>query len=97
MGHPLIVEGDEPKSAFFSSFSCRRQASLLKSETGANHSKSEVTQAIQRRLIGYSVEVFTESLGENAGTVECTSEESDRGMEFQIVGVAEDVVNGPVR
>ena len=28
----------EPKSAFFSSFSCRRQASLLKSETWATHS-----------------------------------------------------------
>jgi hypothetical protein len=34
------VEGKEPKSAFFSSFSCRRRASLPKSETWATHSRS---------------------------------------------------------
>ena len=55
------------------------------------------TQAIQCRLIGYSVEVFAESFGENAGTIGCTREESDRGMKFQIVGVAKDVVNCPAR
>ena len=54
-------------------------------------------QAIQRRLIGYSVEVFAESFSENAGTIGCTREESDRGMKFQIVWVAEDVVNCLVR
>jgi hypothetical protein len=50
-------------------------------------------QAIERRLIRYSVEVFAESFGKNAGTVSGTREEGYRGVELQIVGVAEDVVN----
>jgi hypothetical protein len=37
VGHPAMVMGIEPKSAFVSAFTCHRQASLLKSETWATH------------------------------------------------------------
>jgi hypothetical protein len=55
------------------------------------------TQAIQRRLIGYSVEVFAESFGKNAGTIGGTREKGYRRVELQIVRIAEDIVNCPVR
>jgi hypothetical protein len=37
-GTRQLVEGIEPKSAFVPPFTCRRQASLLKSQTWATHS-----------------------------------------------------------
>ena len=38
VGHPAMVAGLEPKSAFPPSSTCYRQASLLKIETGATRS-----------------------------------------------------------
>jgi hypothetical protein len=45
-GTRQLVEGIEPKGAFLLPSTCYRQASLLKSETWATHSKLEVAAFI---------------------------------------------------
>ena len=57
-----LVEGIEPKSALFSPFSCRRQASLLKSETWATHSKRSIRASHTR----YPVEPAVTGRGTSA-------------------------------
>jgi hypothetical protein len=68
------------------------------------HRKSEIwgtrpsfaLKQIQRRLIRCSVEIFCEGCGEKvvAGWIGSLCEESNGGMELQVVGVSKDVAYG---